>query len=81
MTKNYFAGIDVGTSYTKAVIIDDKKEIIGSSTDRSSADLKKSIKSVFKGAISDAKILTDAIEVGKTGEPPKTVEWVNLKEV
>jgi 2-oxoisovalerate ferredoxin oxidoreductase alpha subunit len=27
------------------------------------------------------KVLTDAIEVGKIGESPKTVEWVNLKEV
>jgi predicted CoA-substrate-specific enzyme activase len=61
MPKNYFAGIDVGTSYTKAVIIDEKKEIIGVSTDRSSADLKKSIKAVFEGAISDAKITPDAI--------------------
>jgi pyruvate/2-oxoacid:ferredoxin oxidoreductase alpha subunit len=27
------------------------------------------------------KVLADAIEAGRTGEPPKTVEWVNLKEV
>jgi len=39
----YFAGIDVGTSYIKAVIIDEKNEIAGSFTERSGANLQKSI--------------------------------------
>jgi pyruvate/2-oxoacid:ferredoxin oxidoreductase alpha subunit len=33
-------------------------------------------------SVNDIKtVLNKAIEAGKTGEPPKTVEWVNLKEV
>ena len=59
MSKNYFAGIDVGTSYIKAVIIDEKNEIIGSFTERSGADLKKSIKAAFEGAIAVADISRD----------------------
>ena len=44
----YFAGVDVGTSYTKAVIIDEKNKIIGSFIERSSADLQKSIANSYR---------------------------------
>ena len=62
MSKKYFAGIDVGTSYIKAVIIDEKNEIAGFSTERTSADLKRSIKNAFEEAISAAKISRDSIK-------------------
>ena len=62
MSKNYFAGVDVGTSYIKAVIIDEKNEIVGSFTERSSADLKNSINIAFEGAIATANISHDAIK-------------------
>jgi len=62
MSKNYFAGIDVGTSYIKAVIIDEKNVIAGSFIGRSGADLKKSIKAAFEGAIAAADISRDAIK-------------------
>ena len=62
MSKNYFAGIDVGTSYIKAVIIDEKNEIAGFSTERTSADLKKSIKNTFEVAISAANISRNEIK-------------------
>ena len=58
----YFAGIDVGTSYIKAVIINEKKEIAGSFTDRSGSDLQKPIKSVFERAISDANISKSSVK-------------------
>ena len=62
MSKNYFAGIDVGTSYIKTVIIDEKNEIAGFSTERTSSDLKKSITNAFKEAISAANISRDSIK-------------------
>ena len=62
MSKKYFAGIDVGTSYIKAVIIDEKNEIAGFSTERTSADLKKSIKNTFEVAISAANISRNEIK-------------------
>ena len=58
----YFAGIDVGTSYIKSVIIDEKNVIAGSFIERSGADLKKSIKAAFEGAIAAADISRDAIK-------------------
>ena len=62
MSKNYYAGIDVGTSYIKAVIIDEKNKIIGSFIERSSSDLKKSITRAFEGAIATADITKNAIK-------------------
>lgn len=62
MSRNYFAGIDVGTSYIKAVVIDEKNKIVGSFTERSGADLKNSINIAFEGAIAVANISRDAIK-------------------
>ncbi|MCK4365263.1 MAG: ATPase [Thermoplasmatales archaeon] len=62
MSKNYYAGIDVGTSYIKAVIIDEKNAITGFSTERTSADLKKSITKAFEEAISSADISRNEIK-------------------
>ena len=62
MPKDYFAGIDVGASYIKTVIIDGKNEIVGSSLERTGADLKKSITSTFEGAISAANISRNDIK-------------------
>jgi predicted CoA-substrate-specific enzyme activase len=58
----YFAGIDVGTSYIKAVIINKKKEIVGSFTVRSGSDLQKSINIAFEGAISNANISKSSVK-------------------
>ena len=74
----YFAGIDVGTSYIKAVIIDEKKEIIGSFTDRSSADLQKSITTVFEGAIANADVSKHEIKhITATGFGRRNVSFAN----
>ena len=62
MTKSYYAGVDVGTSYTKVVILDEKNEIIGSFIKNSSPDLKKSIKAAFEGAIASAELSPDLIK-------------------
>jgi predicted CoA-substrate-specific enzyme activase len=58
----YYAGIDVGTSYIKTVIIDKKNEITGFSIERSSADLQSSIDKAFKEAIADANVSQNTIK-------------------
>lgn len=47
---NYFAGIDVGASTTKAIIIDEKKEILGHAVSTSGADFKAAAEITFKEA-------------------------------
>ena len=46
----FFAGIDVGASTTKAVIIDEKKEIIGHALSASGADFKASAERTYRSA-------------------------------
>ena len=78
MSKNYFAGIDVGTSYIKAVIIDEKNEIVGSFIERSGADLKNSINIAFEKAIAAANVSRDAIKhTTATGFGRGTVPFSN----
>ena len=73
-----FAGIDVGTSYIKAVIIDEKNEIVGSFTDRSCPDLQKSITGAFKGVIAATDVSRHAIKhITATGFGRKNVSIVD----
>jgi len=74
----YFAGIDVGTSYIKAVIIDEKNEIVGSFTERSSAALQKSIATALEGAINDANVSRHAIKhITATGFGRRNVSFAD----
>ncbi len=74
----YFAGIDVGTSYIKVVIIDEKNNIIGFCINRSGADLQKSISDSFKIAVNNAKISMDSIKhITATGYGRKNVPFAN----
>jgi len=74
----YFAGIDVGTSYIKAVVIDEKNEIVGSFIERSGADLQKSIASVFKGLTSATNVPQNAIKhITATGFGRRNVSIAN----
>jgi predicted CoA-substrate-specific enzyme activase len=50
----YFAGIDVGTSYIKVVVIDGGNDVVCSGTERSGADLQMSITSVFDDTLAAA---------------------------
>jgi len=45
---NYFVGIDVGASTTKAVIIDEEKKVLGYSLTYSGADFKAAAEQVFE---------------------------------
>ena len=61
MTKQHFAGIDVGTSYIKTVILDQEKNIVGFSIEKSSADQHLSIVTSYNTAMSAAKVSKDII--------------------
>ncbi len=79
MTKgNYFAGIDVGTSYVKSVIIDENNEIVSSFTEKSDANLQKSIISAFEGAITRADVSKEAIKhITATGFGRRNVSFAD----
>ena len=59
---NYFVGIDVGTSYVKAVIIDNNKKIISSYVTRTGTSVVNSSKLAFENVVSNAKISKSAIK-------------------
>ena len=61
MTQNdLFAGIDVGTTTTKAVIIDASRKIIGRFVQRSGTDLTASAMAALEEAAGQAGIAPDA---------------------
>ncbi len=62
MSKIFFAGIDVGTSYIKSVVIDEKNEIAGSFIERTGSDLQKSINNAFVGLIVSSNISKNDIK-------------------
>lgn len=74
----YFAGIDVGTSYIKSVIINEKTEIIGSYTKDTSANLQKSISTTFDGVLANANLTQHAIKhITSTGFGRGNVSFTN----
>jgi predicted CoA-substrate-specific enzyme activase len=76
--EKYFAGIDVGTSYIKVVIIDRKNLIIGSYIERSSADLQKSISNAFERAVTNAGVSHSMIKhITATGFGRRNVSFAN----
>ncbi|NIM59624.1 MAG: ATPase [Candidatus Aminicenantes bacterium] len=52
---NNFVGIDVGASTTKAIIIDEKKEVLGYSVVNSGADFKAAAEKALKKSKEDSK--------------------------
>jgi predicted CoA-substrate-specific enzyme activase len=62
MSKVYFGGIDVGTSYIKVVIIDEQNDIVGSFIGRTGADLNKSIIDNFNEALTNENISKDSLK-------------------
>jgi len=78
VNNRYFAGIDVGTSYVKAVIINEKDKIIESIIERTEADLQKSIKNAYEGIIKAADVSSNAIShITGTGFGRKNATFVD----
>ncbi len=73
-----FAGIDVGASATKCVVISDTKNELGSAVTPSGIDLVKSSKAVFKEATSRAGATRDLVmEVVSTGFGRRNVTFAD----
>ncbi len=62
MSENFFAGIDIGASATKAVIIDDKAGVAGSSVRKTGIDFKSAASECFEKALAGAGIGREAVE-------------------
>lgn len=75
---NYYAGIDIGASTTKAVIIDDNKEILGHAMHNSGADFKaaadKALGEAQEGADMEA---ADRCQVTATGYGRRNVPYAD----
>jgi predicted CoA-substrate-specific enzyme activase len=64
----FYAGIDVGTSYVKAVLIDSENEVLGSALERSGADLTGSIQSSFDALLGSTGLSReDIVHITATG--------------
>ncbi len=75
---NYYAGIDVGTSYVKMVLLDRDNRIIASHIERSGAVLQRSIKSAYDGVLSVSGLLEDQItHITATGFGRKNVNFAD----
>lgn len=73
-----FAGIDVGTTTTKAVVINADRKVLGQSVRRSGADLAYSAVTAFESAMSRAEVTREAIEfIVATGFGRKNVPFAH----
>ncbi|UCG69714.1 MAG: ATPase [Thermoplasmata archaeon] len=78
MSENYFAGVDVGASATKAVVIDSEARILGSSIKRTTTNLGKLAEDALQEALNSAKISRDSIKyIVATGYGRENVEFAN----
>jgi predicted CoA-substrate-specific enzyme activase len=76
--KKYFAGIDIGATTTKAVVIDLSKKILGSFVKRSGTDLVSAATDAFNRALENADVIRAAIQaIVATGYGRKNVLFVN----
>lgn len=78
MTENYFAGVDVGASATKAVVIDSECNILGFSVKRTTTNLGNLAESTLKEALDSANIPRDSLKyIIATGYGRENVEFAN----
>jgi len=74
-----FAGIDVGTATTKAVVINANKEVLGRFVRRSGTDLAAAALAVFEEAIAQAGVTRDVIQaIVATGYGRRNVPFDKL---
>jgi (R)-2-hydroxyacyl-CoA dehydratese activating ATPase len=73
-----FAGVDVGTTTTKAVVIDTEKNILGRFVRRSGIDLVYSAKAALDEALAEARLGADSIRaIVATGYGRKVVPFAH----
>ncbi|HDI79304.1 MAG TPA: ATPase [Desulfobacteraceae bacterium] len=74
--KDFFAGIDIGASSTKAVIIDAEKKVLGYSIKKTGTDFQKIASLCLGEAIESAKISKDEIKrIVSTGYGRKNIDF------
>lgn len=74
----FFVGIDVGTSYVKSVVINNKKEILGSFVKRTGTSIENSSKTALEEVISSASLSKTAIKhITATGYGKNKVAFAN----
>ncbi|MFX1515102.1 MAG: acyl-CoA dehydratase activase [Promethearchaeota archaeon] len=73
-----FAGIDVGSSYTKAVLLNQEKTIIGTHVHFSGTNLRTSAEQTLVEALSQSNKLSDVKKIVATGYGRKNVEIENI---
>ena len=57
----YYAGIDIGSSYTKAVIIDDGGNRLGAAVAKTGINFDEASKTLFNAALENASLGKDQI--------------------
>jgi predicted CoA-substrate-specific enzyme activase len=77
----YFVGIDVGTSYIKVVIINEKNDVICSKIERSGPNLQTSISSTFDNPLSTVNIArSDIKHITSTGFGRRNVPFADTSK-
>ena len=75
-----FAGIDVGTTTTKAVVINADKEVLGHFVQRSGTDLASAAMATFEKAVARAGVTPDTAQaIVATGYGRKSVPFVKFR--
>jgi predicted CoA-substrate-specific enzyme activase len=75
---NFFVGIDVGTSYVKCVVLNNKKEIISSYVKRTGISIEESSKVAFEKTISSISLSETSIKhVTATGYGKSKVSFAD----
>jgi predicted CoA-substrate-specific enzyme activase len=78
VTENYFAGVDVGASATKAVVIDSDCNILGFSVNRTTTNLGNLAENTLKEALDSANIPRDSLKyIIATGYGRENVEFAD----
>jgi predicted CoA-substrate-specific enzyme activase len=73
-----FAGIDVGTTMTKAVVIGGDAMLLGRSVQRSGADLASAVTAAFEEALTRARVARESVQsIIATGYGRKSVSFAH----
>jgi predicted CoA-substrate-specific enzyme activase len=76
----YVAGIDVGSTYTKAIVLNEKREVVGKAVRRTGFKLAQAAEAVFDDLINDSALDRSAVTyVAATGYGRHTVPYRNTQ--
>ena len=61
MEKGYFAGVDAGSTYTKATVLDSKGKVIATASDMTGVNIIAATTKVYKAVLTDAGLSEDHV--------------------